>query len=244
MEEVKKLNIEKPEHRKLFSAELIAVTGLSAISVLGFARITTKLVKNNLNPFRTDIKIINFLSKLRSPKLTGFMKFISSLSSLQVLPFIAGSLTVLFFKSKHNKTKSFDIPVIAVGSALLNLIFKARFKRNRPIHDQINVSGWSYPSGHAMESMSFYGLMIYSLFRSKLSKPIIYTGSALLWILILLIGTSRSYLRVHYPSDVAAGYALGLLWLVGSISMIRGIEYFLRKKSNNEDGYQLEIVFK
>jgi len=234
MEQKEKLNLEKPEHQKLLSAELVAVSGLSIIAVLGFARITNRLIKNNLNPFRTDIKVMNYLNNIESPWLTKILKFITSLASVEVIPFLAGAWTFLFVKSKHNKAQSFDIPVIAIGSEVLNLLFKARFKRNRPIQNAIRVSGWSYPSGHAMESMSFYGLMIYSLFKSnKLPKWLVYTGSASLVGLIAMIGISRSYLKVHYPSDVVAGYSLGLLWLVSSITLIRGGEMLFKKTFNN-----------
>lgn len=233
----RKLNLEKPEHQKLFSAELVAVSGLSIIAVLGFARITNRLIKNNLNPFRTDVKVMNYLSNIESPGLTKFMKFITSLASVEVIPFLASTWTFLFVKSKNNRSQSFDIPVIAIGSEVLNLLFKARFKRNRPVQNAIRVSGWSYPSGHAMESMSFYGLMIYSLLKSnKLPKWLVYGGSVSLAGLIVLIGISRSYLKVHYPSDVVAGYSLGLLWLVSSITLIRGGEKLFKKTVVNGEG--------
>jgi undecaprenyl-diphosphatase len=84
--------------------------------------------------------------------------------------------------------------------------------------------GLSFPSGHAIMSMTFYGLLIY-IFNHSVEHPalrIILCG--LLVVLVLLIGFSRVYLRVHYASDVLAGFIIGFLWLLISLVTVAKIE--------------------
>ena len=98
---------------------------------------------------------------------------------------------------------------------LLNQGLKLLFSRPRPIDiNLITESGYSYPSGHSMMSMAFYGLLIYFISNSKLSNWKKYTLNILLSILVLLIGFSRIYLGVHFASDVIAGFSLSLAYLI------------------------------
>jgi membrane-associated phospholipid phosphatase len=231
MEKDEKLNISKSKRVGLIVSELIGVTGLSMLSVWGVFRITSKLQINQLQPFKTDIKVMNLLDGLKSPILTKVMEAVTSLANFKGITLIAGALTYGFFSSKKNKVYSFEIPVIAIGGEILNLIFKSKYRRVRPVGHALRVYGWSYPSGHAMASISFYGFLIYLLaFKSHFSKEMISGGSFILILLILLIGLSRSYLKAHFPSDVVAGYALGFLWLVGSLSMVHQLEEFISNK--------------
>ncbi|HEY0898042.1 MAG TPA: phosphatase PAP2 family protein, partial [Sphingobacteriaceae bacterium] len=85
--------------------------------------------------------------------------------------------------------------------------------------------GYSFPSGHAMSSVTFFGLLIYFIWkRAGLNPGIRYLIISLLVLLICIIGISRIYLRVHYASDVIAGFCVGLIWLVISINLLDRIE--------------------
>jgi undecaprenyl-diphosphatase len=77
----------------------------------------------------------------------------------------------------------------------------------------VDVSGFSFPSGHAMISSAFYGYMIY-LVVIRLKTRIKYLLAGLLGLLVLAIGVSRIYLGVHYASDVLVGFAAGFAWLI------------------------------
>lgn len=107
------------------------------------------------------------------------------------------------------------------GGALLNLILKNLFERSRP--DQfimVAATGYSFPSGHAMVSLCFYGMLAFLIAR-KIKKWQYQYGIAVVTILfIAAIGISRIYLGVHYPSDVVAGYAAGAVWLTFTISLL------------------------
>jgi undecaprenyl-diphosphatase len=110
-------------------------------------------------------------------------------------------------------------------------LLKAIFNRPRPLLPLLEpVKGLSFPSGHAMMSVSFYGLLIVLAWETIVNRTARWLVTVLLLLLILLIGFSRIYLRLHYFSDVIAGYAAGVIWLTLSIWAVRRIERFSRRK--------------
>ena len=94
-------------------------------------------------------------------------------------------------------------------TVILNLILKNIFMRDRPNNLRLIIeSGYSFPSGHSMASISLYGYLMYLAHKkinNKLLKTFIYL---ILGNLILLVGISRIYLGVHYASDVIAGFLI------------------------------------
>jgi undecaprenyl-diphosphatase len=110
---------------------------------------------------------------------------------------------------------------------------KRLFGRERP-SDQLleQATNFSFPSGHALMSITFYGLLAYIGWHSIKNRPLKWVTIIFLISWILAIGASRIYLRKHYYSDVIAGFALGFLWLVVSLEVIRFIEKKSRQKLN------------
>jgi undecaprenyl-diphosphatase len=102
------------------------------------------------------------------------------------------------------------------GAALLNVVLKNIFLRSRPDNPLafIRETGFSFPSGHAMVSIAFYGVLVFLIFpnlKSWVGKTLLIIG----WIALFgLIGFSRLYLGVHYLTDVLAGWSAGLMWLL------------------------------
>lgn len=182
------------------------------LSLLIFIKLAQELLQNNLSIF--DSSIYGFLSGFISNRLTLFMKVLSDFGSAPFL--IAITLLSYYILNRNRKGYSYG-NLIALNLAttwLLNDIFKDIFHRQRPdILRLVSASGFSFPSGHSMTSMSFYGLLIYITWNNIDNKVLKYGASLLLTILILLIGTSRIYLGVHYASDVIAGFSAGLVWL-------------------------------
>lgn len=154
-----------------------------------------------------DNYIIN-LFKYKNDLLTNFMKVITVFGSAYVIVPCCIILLV-FLKNKKNRILMASNLVIIT---LLNQILKHTFKRLRPINSIISESGYSFPSGHSMVSMAFYGFLIYLLCKSNFKYKKIFIG--LLIILILLIGISRIYLGVHYPTDVFGGFLLSISYLL------------------------------
>lgn len=111
-----------------------------------------------------------------------------------------------------------------LGSSLVNYFFREFFGRPRPfgcLKTIIGLSCFSFPSGHATGAAYFYGMLDYLIFRF-LPMPLksflkVSLGIA---ILVILVGLSRIFLTVHYPSDIIGGFFLGGAWLILGILLI------------------------
>lgn len=110
---------------------------------------------------------------------------------------------------------------------------KNLFDRDRPLVPLLEEArGLSFPSGHALMSVTFYGLLIYIVFKGLKNKILKWSLISLLLLLIITISFSRIYLRVHYASDVIAGFCVGILWLVICVTVLNKLEKFSRKEIN------------
>ena len=164
---------------------------------------------------------------LRSEPLTAIMKVITNLSSAYVL--IAITLgTLLFVK---NKKVGLCVASNLAIATILNQLLKYIIQRPRPEgYRLIAESGYSFPSGHSMVSMAFYGLMIYLIWKMVKNKKVKYISCGILGILIPLIGFSRIYLGVHYASDVIGGFAISIAYLLLFTSVTRSILQLEKEK--------------
>ena len=166
---------------------------------------------------------------LRSEPLTVIMKVITNLSSAYVLIAIAiGSL--LFIK---NKKVGVCVTSNLVIATLLNQLLKYIIQRPRPEgYRLIAESGYSFPSGHSMVSMAFYGFIIYLIWKMVKNKRIKYVACGILGFLIPMIGFSRIYLGVHYASDVIGGFAISIVYLLLFTNVTRSILQLEKEKKN------------
>ena len=107
-----------------------------------------------------------------------------------------------------------------ISATLLSQIFKFIIRRERPIGiNLIEESGYSYPSGHSMVSMAFFGLIAYLIYKNVKNKFYKIISIIALLIIIFLIGFSRIYLGVHYFSDVLAGFLTAIAYLMIFITL-------------------------
>ena len=167
--------------------------------------VTVILITNDNKYF--DNYIIN-LFKYKSDILTNIMKIITFLgSALSII--LLTVLLIIVVKGKRNKIL---ILINVIVTTLLNQLLKNVFQRGRPIDSIIEESGYSFPSGHSIVSMAFYGFLIYLVYKSNIKYKGLIVG--LLSVLIVLIGISRIYLGVHYPTDVIGGFTLSLSYLL------------------------------
>lgn len=165
-----------------------------------------------------DSFVYGIVSFWKTDFLTGFYKFITFFASEVMILFISLVLVLLF----KNKRYGIFALLNAFNILVLNVLLKLIFMRDRPYDLMIiTESGYSFPSGHAMASLGFYGFIIYLLWHFNLSKRVKVVFSILLSILILLIGMSRIYLGVHYASDVLAGYMMSGAYLILYITFIK-----------------------
>lgn len=155
---------------------------------------------------------------LISDFVTPIAKFITNFGGAIFLSIA----TVMLFLLIKNKKIGLSIISNIVIITILNQLLKRILQRPRPTEFRIvEETGYSFPSGHSMVSMAFYGYLIYLIYRYIKNKYVKWTLIAILSILICLIGISRIYLGVHYTSDVLGGFLLSISYLVVYISLIK-----------------------
>ena len=164
-----------------------------------------------------DLIIYNFIISFKNDFLTNFLKVITLFGGEYIILLITFSF--LFIKNKKFFLSLFIDMILIV---LFNYFLKFFFLRERPIDLMIiNETGYSYPSGHSMVAVSFYGFILFLIWKMNIKKVYKYLFSFVIVLLMILIGISRIYLGVHFPSDVIGGYSISLCYLIVYISLIR-----------------------
>lgn len=132
------------------------------------------------------------------------------------------TLSIILLIVIKNKKIGILIWINLAISTIINQILKNIIQRPRPTEFRIiNENGYSFPSGHSMASATFYGFLIYLIYKKVKNKYLKWTLITLLSILIILVGASRVYLGVHYTSDVIAGILISTSYLIMFISIIK-----------------------
>lgn len=182
---------------------LCAITAILAIVI-------TINVKNG-KILELDLNIYKFFSEnIINDKLTPIVKVITHIGGAKIV-FVLTVLAIILIKGLKNKL--FLLTGI-VGTAGLNVVLKHIVQRERPnINRLIPEKGYSFPSGHSMMSMAFYGMLIFLIFKYVKNTALKWTLIVILTILLSTIGITRIYLGVHYPSDVIGGFAVSLTYL-------------------------------
>ena len=140
-------------------------------------------------------------------------------------------LTVILIAVIKNKKIGLSILANLAIITILNQLLKRILQRPRPTEYRIiEESGYSFPSGHSMISMAFYGYLIYLIYKYVENKNVKWILISLLSILICLIGISRIYLGVHYTSDVLGGFWISISYLVIYISAVN--KFLIEKETN------------
>lgn len=186
---------------------LLIISSVCIVIVLGIVEdIYSKEI------MKTDTICYNlFVTYMRSDTMTSFMKIITNFGSAPVLI----GLVLLGFIVLKNKKYAISIAGNLMLITLLNQLLKYIVQRPRPDgYRLIYESGYSFPSGHSMISMAFYGYLIYLSFKLIKNDKVKWIVSVILGLLILLIGISRIYLGVHYASDVISGFLISILYLI------------------------------
>ncbi|MCR4437243.1 MAG: bifunctional DedA family/phosphatase PAP2 family protein [Clostridiales bacterium] len=186
-----------------------------AFPLLLFIKISEDIVKQELSVF--DNSIYKFVASFITEDMTDFMKFLTFLGSGLVLIFITAIVIIAVRKNKKYAFYGWMIGANLLASSILNELFKVIFHRERPdILRLIDITGFSFPSGHSMIGLCFYGFIAYILWvnmKSRWRYPLVILSVAL----VISIGISRIYLGVHYASDVLGGFSAGLAWLAAFI---------------------------
>jgi len=213
----------------LLSVELIIVLVLFIAAMIIFSIFAYRVLRWQNHAF--DFLVFDKVAVLVTPVTTSFIQGVTFLGNHNFLVPVNLLLIVYFFFIKKHKWYSIKVPVIALGGLLLMTLLKQLFNRPRPLIPLLEpVKGLSFPSGHAMMSVTFYGLLILLVWEYITNRFWKWLLTSLLVILILLIGFSRIYLRLHYFSDVMAGFAAGIIWLSLCVWIISRMERFSKKE--------------
>jgi membrane-associated phospholipid phosphatase len=213
----------------LLSVEMIILLAIFIFALIAFIIITRHVFV--LKDENFDFRVFDYLKSYVNETNNSIMLFITFLGKHAFLIPANLSLVIFFLFIRRHRWYSILVPSIALSSLALMLLLKNLFGRNRPDIPLLEeAKGLSFPSGHALMAVTFYGLLIYIIWKTVKRPWLKWMLSALLVMLIFLIGFSRIYLRVHYPSDVMAGFTTGFLWLVIAVFTVRRIEKFSNRK--------------
>lgn len=213
----------------LLSIEMILVIGLFTVALITFVFLVRRVFV--LKRTNIDDRVFSFLETHVNDRNNAVMQAFTFLGTHEFLiPANLGLIAWFLFVKKH-KWHSIKLPAIALSSVGLMFVLKRLFNRPRPDIPLIfEAKGLSFPSGHALMSVTFYGLLIYMVYKSNWPPAVRWSVIVFLALLIMVIGLTRVYLRVHYASDVLAGYCIGFLWLVFAIWMLNRLEKYSRAR--------------
>lgn len=166
-----------------------------------------------------DESVSNFVQdNLVSSGLTNFFKIITNVGDV----YFFSAFILLFFLVVRNRVILFSMISNLINVYVYSVIFKNVYRRERPLFNLIEKpSDFSFPSGHTMCSVAFYGFVIYLVskyIKNKVLRCFLYF---LLVLIILIIGFSRIYLNVHFTTDVIGGAILGSVCLLMIINYVK-----------------------
>lgn len=174
-----------------------------------------------LEGFWWDEKILLFLHGFATPWLSQFMRFVTFTGGIG--GYFVFTLLGTWLVRDGQKHRALILSICYLGSALLNELLKGLFARPRPdiFSHLITIGGYSFPSGHSIAGITLYGVLAIFLWQDRR-----YGWAILAGIWAPLVGISRVYLGVHYPSDVLAAWMAGTLWIITTFTFIVTIQPF------------------
>jgi undecaprenyl-diphosphatase len=177
-----------------------------------------------------DAKAEMWLHVRATPLISNAMAAVSFLGAPTTLTVVAVACSLLlWYRRRHSEAAT--LSTVVLGGNFLNFCLKHLIQRGRPVFDDpiLSLPTYSFPSGHAMASTVFYGLLsIYALANAR-QRSYAYIAVAAVVFTVALVSFSRVYLGLHYLSDVMGGTAEGIAWLAFCSAALR---YIRRGESN------------
>ena len=197
------------------------------ICLIGFLALAEDVFHQEI--MNGDIVGYDIVSKLFKFNVsTSIAKFITNFGGAI---FVISLTTILFFVIKDKKIGISIVANLGIVT-ILNQIIKFIMQRPRPTEFRlIEETGYSFPSGHSMVSLAFYGYLIYLIYKYINNKHLKRTLIIILSILICVIGVSRIYLGVHYTSDVLGGFLISMAYLIIYIELVN--KFVLEKNKDD-----------
>jgi undecaprenyl-diphosphatase len=216
---------------------LAAGLAFSAFVIWAFFKLTDEVVEGDSRAF--DRAVLLYIHHNVPDWLDEPMRLVTALGYYYVVvPLLAVAL-FLFYR-RGWRLSAVLLAVSTGGSIVLTTVLKGVFQRARPelFDSGYQASFYSFPSGHATVAVGFYGMLTVILayqLRGFARWLVAISGT----LIVLLIGSSRLYLGVHYPTDILAGYLSALLWLVcvgGVYALWLSVRGLRARESSREGG--------
>jgi undecaprenyl-diphosphatase len=226
-----KLEISPPQKKaRWITLRLILAVILFLATLTLFVGIADQIVLEHKNNF--DQAVSGYIQSFTSAGMTKTMSVVTFFGSANFL-FPAYLVLIAFYIIRKKSRIALDITMVGLSSTFILFLFKDIFRRHRPLDPLVsNVTGFSFPSGHSFSSFTFFGLLIYIAWHSDIKRKWKIIISALLVLFAATIAFSRVYLRVHFPSDVVAGFCLSVAWLMLSLAILHQADRGLSRSKN------------
>lgn len=226
---------EAPKPTPLFEAAIIASLAVAVLCLFLFAWLGREMLQGDTRHF--DEAVRSWVHQFASVGMTRAMNAISFLGYNVLIVELV--IAFIVFARLRWRRAAVWLAVAMTGALLLDLALKYAYHRARPTaFFGVAPSSYSFPSGHALCSLCFYGVLaglLSARLKSLLWRIVVWTAAA---VLIIAIGLSRIYLGVHYPSDVLAGYLAATVW-VGTVIVldhVRKVRWGSSKKATSKKG--------
>ena len=223
--------IEKRRVANRLSIALIKWTGtlrvlpnlaLALVLIYGFLALAADVRAGKAFPF--DRTMMDALQRLLSPRLIPTVRLVTHSASVLGTIVLAVGLCIRWWQQVGRRPEAITFAVTLAGSAAVGQALKQVFARPRPrVYPWLTTAGgWSFPSGHTLNAVVLAGLLTW-LVGGRMNgwRRVSFCGVIVLW--AVLVGLSRVYLGVHYPSDVLASIAVAGLCLLAALSAHRAI---------------------
>lgn len=203
---------------------MIAGIGISVLFIILFTNLAEEMMEKEIDNF--DEAIINWFKSIENPTLDQVMIFGTELGSVWFLSVCSIAAIIGLWVTARDKWGILFLVIGIGGGGLLTTLLKNLYARGRPsINPEIDAIGYSFPSGHSMGSLIFYGFIAYFIVRSIRKKGLKWLVLLAAGLLVIWIGSTRIYLGAHYPSDVLAGHLAGAIWLFLTILALEWVEW-------------------
>lgn len=210
------------------SAKMAMSFALFLAVSIGFAALADEVHEGET--LGLDRAILEGIHSFATPFWDSFFLTVTHLGDVIL---VAGMTAALIIVLSIKKKYKYALLVAAGvgGAALVNLILKFMFERARPdLWQQLVVeTSFSFPSGHAMASAALACCVIAVFWRTKFRIPVILLTS----LYTLVVGFSRLYLGVHYPTDVFGGWLLSTAWVLTVVGILYGWGAYRRTRTSN-----------
>ena len=192
---------------------------VTVVMLVVFARISA-LVTGHAAITQFDEQFDAHLHSIASPAGLRVATFLSLIGGPPAMAVLGLTGAVLLFFRRHDRELLVGWLMAIGGGGVLDWVLKSAFRRPRPLFADpfAHGYGFSFPSGHSMGSVIGFGMLAYVLVQVVHRESARIAIVVVAGLLCLGIGISRLYLGVHFPSDVLAGFAAGLMWLAACIA--------------------------